>query len=476
MNDYVAGSTSIVETVFIQDSASTTGGGKAGLAYNTASLTCYYKRSNGTASVSVTLADITTLGTFVSGGFKAIDGTNMPGLYEFHPPDAAVASGAKHVTFYFQGASGMVPRPIKVRILAVNPDDSVRFGLTALPNAAAEAAGGLYTRGTGAGQINQANNGQIDANAARLGGTTQTGRDIGTSVLLSSGTGTGQVSLSGGLVSLSGTQTFNVTGNITGNLSGSVGSVTGAVGSVTGAVGSVTGNVGGNVTGTVASVVGAVGSVTGNVGGNVVGTVASVVGAVGSVTGAVGSVTGDVGGNVVGSVGSLVGSTIALDTRFATIATTEATILGVCNSTNTIVGTNLSTLNDVQDDLHDLSDAFFGMVELDGSVYRYTANALEEGPASSGGGSGNGDIEVNHDTGGTDNLRYVYNGSGLDDATVRAYLASEYSAGIFTVRGQSITGSDGRWTAPMMLDANTYTFTFAKDGYELAVVTPVVVA
>lgn len=74
---------------------------------------------------------------------------------------------------------------------------------TALPAAAAEAAGGLYTRGTGAGQINQANNGQIDANAARTGGTTNTGRDIGASVLLSSGTGTGQISLSSGAVTLS---------------------------------------------------------------------------------------------------------------------------------------------------------------------------------------------------------------------------------------------------------------------------------
>lgn len=77
-------------------------------------------------------------------------------------------------------------------------------------------------------------------------------------VTVKSGTGTGEVNLSGG------------------NLAGSVASVTGAVGSVTGAVGSVTG---------------AVGSVTGNVGGNVVGSVASV--------------TGNVGGNVVGSVGSL---------------------------------------------------------------------------------------------------------------------------------------------------------------------------
>lgn len=42
---------------------------------------------------------------------------------------------------------------------------------TALPNAAAEAAGGLYTRGTGAGQINQAANGQIDANITHAAGT-----------------------------------------------------------------------------------------------------------------------------------------------------------------------------------------------------------------------------------------------------------------------------------------------------------------
>lgn len=85
--------------------------------------------------------------------------------------------------------------------------------------------------------------------------------------LITSGTGTAQLSVSSGQVTvgtnsdktgyaLSGTQTFNVTGNITGNLSGSVGSVTGAVGSVTGAVASVTGNVGGNVTGSVGSISG----------------------------------------------------------------------------------------------------------------------------------------------------------------------------------------------------------------------------
>ncbi len=51
---------------------------------------------------------------------------------------------------------------------AVDLDDSVRAGLTALPNAAAEAAGGLYTRGTGAGQINQDANGRVDSNIASV--------------------------------------------------------------------------------------------------------------------------------------------------------------------------------------------------------------------------------------------------------------------------------------------------------------------
>jgi hypothetical protein len=60
-----------------------------------------------------------------------------------------------------------------------------------------------------------------------VGGTAQTARDLGASVLLSSGTGTGQISLSSGKVSLSATQTFDNTGTWTGNLSGSVGSLSG---------------------------------------------------------------------------------------------------------------------------------------------------------------------------------------------------------------------------------------------------------
>lgn len=52
--------------------------------------------------------------------------------------------------------------------------DSVRAGLTALPNAAAEAAGGLYTRGSGAGQIAQDDNGRVSVNLVSILGTTLT--------------------------------------------------------------------------------------------------------------------------------------------------------------------------------------------------------------------------------------------------------------------------------------------------------------
>ena len=100
----------------------------------------------------------------------------------------------------------------------------------------------------------------------------------------------------------------------------------------------------GDLSGAVGSVTGAVGSVTGNVGGNVTGSV-------GSVTGAVGSVTGNVGGNVAGSVASV---------------TNAVTITGDAATDGT---------------------RFLTKIELDGSVYRYTVNSLEQGPGGGGSGS-----------------------------------------------------------------------------------------
>jgi hypothetical protein len=126
----VVGTTSLICEVFILDSASTTGAGKTGLVFG--GVTCYYKRNTANASVAVSLASA-TLGTFTSGGFKEVDATNMPGVYEFDPPNAALAAGADSVSFLLTGA-GMVPLPLEIELTAVNNQDAVRGGMSALPN------------------------------------------------------------------------------------------------------------------------------------------------------------------------------------------------------------------------------------------------------------------------------------------------------------------------------------------------------
>lgn len=69
--------------------------------------------------------------------------------------------------------------------------------------------------------------------------------------------------------------------------------------------------------------------------------------------------------------------------------------------------------------------------------------------------TGDGDIPVDHNTGGADAERYFLdNGiTPADNAVIKAYVAAEYDAGNPTCRGTTYTGADGRWTAPLMLNA-----------------------
>ncbi len=265
-------STSQTVNVFIQDSSSTVGAGLSGLAFGTSGLTAYYALPRA-APVAITLVTQTVTGAYSSGGFVELDATHTKGLYRLDLPNAALASG-RFVDVYLYGAANMAPVVLEIELTGWDNQDAIHGGLSALPNAAAAASGGLPTIGVSI----------PNATAGAAGG------------LFIAGTNA--------------TTTANITGNLTGNVSGSVGSVTGAVGSVTGnvggSVGSVTGNVGGNVVGTVSSVTGAVGSVSGSVG---------------SVTGAVGSVTGNVGGNVTGSVGSILGVTFPANFSVTSIDT-----------------------------------------------------------------------------------------------------------------------------------------------------------
>jgi hypothetical protein len=143
------GTTSKLVRVFIQDASATDGSGLTGLVYNSASLTAYYIPEGDASPTQITLASA-TVGTYTSGGFKEIDATNMPGLYEIGLPDAVVDATSEGSTLVMlKGATNMAPVLMEIELDAVDYRDSVRAGLTALPNAAAGSAGGLPTDSTG---------------------------------------------------------------------------------------------------------------------------------------------------------------------------------------------------------------------------------------------------------------------------------------------------------------------------------------
>jgi hypothetical protein len=298
---YRAGSTSKSLTIRIIDA--TTGVPVTSAVFNSAGMDLQYRRE-GAASVAITEATLAALTTaWSSGGFLHIGN----GYYRVDIPDAALAAGSDGVLLHGT-VTGMVVIGAYVQLTALDPYDAVRLGMTALPNAAAEAAGGLYTRGTGAGQINQPANGRVDANVVTIAGTTQTARDIGASVLLSSGTGTGQLDFTTGVVKASlvqilGTALTETAGQIAAAFKKwfDVPAPVGTVNSIPNATAGATGGLfiaGTNAATTVTT------SLTTTFTGNLTGSV-------GSVTGAVGSVTGNVGGNVTGSVGSVAAGGIA---------------------------------------------------------------------------------------------------------------------------------------------------------------------
>jgi hypothetical protein len=114
--------------IFIADSSSTTGAGLANLVFNSAGLVAYYYASDLANDVQITLVTA-TLGTFTSGGFVAVDNTNMPGWYEFGTPDAVLDGGTEAV-IQLRGATNMVPINIYIEIDSVDYQSATNFGLS----------------------------------------------------------------------------------------------------------------------------------------------------------------------------------------------------------------------------------------------------------------------------------------------------------------------------------------------------------
>jgi len=129
------GSTDYSCTIRIVDS--TDGTPETGVVFNTAGIDLWYRRP-GAAHTSITEATQTEGGAHSDGGFVHISDGN----YRLDLPDAAVASGVDYVDVGGT-VTGMVVIGGRIRLTDIDLDDSVRAGLTALPNAAADAAGGL---------------------------------------------------------------------------------------------------------------------------------------------------------------------------------------------------------------------------------------------------------------------------------------------------------------------------------------------
>jgi hypothetical protein len=115
------------------------------------------------------------------------------------------------IAFTFTG-TGAIPVTVQILTTSLNPHDTVRAGLTALPNAAADAAGGL--------PISDAGGLDLDAQI----GTKISDILVDTAEIGVAGAGLTNINLPN--------QTMDIVGNITGNLSGSVGSVTANVNAV----------------------------------------------------------------------------------------------------------------------------------------------------------------------------------------------------------------------------------------------------
>jgi hypothetical protein len=121
--------TDVTLYVFIQDSSSTTGAGLTGLAYNTASLTCYYVRPLGTAA-QLTLATQTVTGAHSDGGFVEVSSTNLPGVYRLDLSDAVCATGVNSVVVMLKGAANMAPVVLEIELVAYDPQSATDLGLS----------------------------------------------------------------------------------------------------------------------------------------------------------------------------------------------------------------------------------------------------------------------------------------------------------------------------------------------------------
>lgn len=209
-------------------------------------------------------------------------------------------------------------------------------------------------------------NGRVDV--IKIAGTTQTARDIGASVLLSSGTGTGQISLTSGIASVNTTQwggTAVASANVRADMRQVLGTTLTDVGS---------GDFGSTLAGNISVLFGQAT----NESNTAIG--ASEINNILTRTNRIPNIAAGSSGGIL-----IAGSNAA--TTFSTLTSTGAFTV---NGSTLATSTALATVDGIIDNI------FTGM-ELDGSVYRWTTNALEQAPSGGGGGFAMSDLVADDD-------------------------------------------------------------------------------
>ena len=211
------GSTSVILRVWLGDSSVSTGAGKTGLTSSSAGLiiSLHHENANTTSEFahlyrqsSSTIESISTIGTYAtptSGKcrFGEVSASFLPGLYEIQLPDTAWSfANAKSCTVMVHGASNLRPFVGRIMLPKYDPYDSQRMGLTAIPAVDTGNAGAILTSGTGTAQLN-VSGGAADANVTKWAGAAVATPDTAgyPKVTLKTGTGTGEVVVNSGVVS-----------------------------------------------------------------------------------------------------------------------------------------------------------------------------------------------------------------------------------------------------------------------------------
>lgn len=209
--------TSVIKHVFLQDSAVTTGAGKTGLLYS--GVTAYYIRAGGSVT-ALTMQTITTIGTWANAGgndylgFKLVDDTNMPGLYEIQLPNNILAAGANQITIMIKG-TGIAPCQIEIQLASV-PANLMSILGTALTETAGYLAAGfkaffnIASPVLTTASVNQTGDSYNVVKSGGAGDNTAIKNKtdnlpaspaaVGSAMLITPGTGTGQLDITAGVV------------------------------------------------------------------------------------------------------------------------------------------------------------------------------------------------------------------------------------------------------------------------------------